>query len=179
MSLSTLDLLVQESPTSNDHEVRVIIDGKDWLNGNRLGIDPPQLKRQLASQSGGELLLGRCECGCLGCDDFDVEVRQNAHTTEWHLPGGGGLRFQTEDYLRRIDVFLEDHSWEPIGRTVERRIDELFAGQRTLLGHIFQWSSARFRHGVVVLSLWNDSTQRLIELDGNPLTSCGTKRCSL
>jgi len=117
MTFSAIEFIILESSESNDHEVRVIINGEDWLGGNRLGIDPPQLTNQLVSIPSGELLVGRCHCGCVGCDDFYVEVRQGAEVTEWHPPSGKIVRFRTEDYLQRLDALNRNHSWEPTGRT--------------------------------------------------------------
>ncbi|MCM2477598.1 hypothetical protein HGO38_29555 [Rhizobium sp. CG5] len=168
--MNTLEFFISESLASNDHQVRVIIDGKDWLGEDHLGIDPPELFEELAHVSSGKLLIGRCDCGCVGCADLVVQIRTTGETTEWHDPSGKMVSFETSDYLRKVDALTNDHSWEPVGRTVERLVSEKFAATSTDQGHTFQWSSTRIQDGIISLSFSNGKEQQLLSFEWDSQT---------
>jgi hypothetical protein len=75
--MNTLDFEITPSPYSNDHQIRFFVDGEDWLSDNYLGIDPPEFFAKNNLQSDGQLLMGRCDCGCIGCDDYLVNVERS------------------------------------------------------------------------------------------------------
>lgn len=171
--MNTLDFSISESSYSNDHQVRVIVDGKDWLGDEFLGIDPPQLFHDLAAFSDGELLIGRCDCGCIGCGDLFVDVHHGVDVTEWRSGSGDVVRFDRGYYRARVEALVSDHSWEPLNRTVERLLDEMFAGRSINEGHVFQFSFTRGDEGLVKLFFTNGTEQRFLEFgwDGQTIES--------
>jgi hypothetical protein len=78
--VNTLTFEISPSPSSNDHQVRIRIDGEDWLGGDYLGVDPPRFFAQATLESGGRVLVGRCGCGCEGCDDVHVDMVRRERT---------------------------------------------------------------------------------------------------
>lgn len=55
------------NPETNDSEVRILIDDNDFLGNDYLGLDPPVFFDQQTFFQAGELMIGRCTCGCEGC----------------------------------------------------------------------------------------------------------------
>jgi hypothetical protein len=168
---SDLRLEARPCPESNDHEVRIIIDGVDWLGRGFLGLDPPELLSQLAIRPLKRLIVGRCECGCVGCDDLIADARQDGQIVEWIVSERGNLTFDAQHYHDEIARFASDHSWEDLGRMVERRVGEIFASA-TIEGEAsFQWASTRIAANLVHLSFQDQHGQRLFEFgwDGSTL----------
>jgi len=162
--MNTLTFEMRPSPSSNDHEARIRIDGRDWLGQDYLGLDPPRLLAQDSLTVGGRLLVGRCECGCEGCDDVWVDVVRQEHEVLWTNARGLRLHFGREEYDRVVAVAREDFSWEDPKRTAERLVSEVFSGRSLGDGCTFDWASARVREGVMTLSFSKSATQKLFEL---------------
>jgi hypothetical protein len=151
-----LRLWIQPSPDTNDHEARIEIDGADWLDPDVLGLDPPDLLRELSQPNGGTLLVGRCGCGVIGCGDVTVRLHRDATTVAWRsMADEGVLAFDASDYDAEVARFASDHAWEDLGRTVERLVGDLFAGLKTRNGSDFQWASTRIAPGRVHASFTN------------------------
>lgn len=161
--MNTLTVDIMPSPTSNDHQVRIRIDGLDWLGDNYLGLDPPHFFAQPSLTSEGKLFVGRCECGCEGCDDIRVDVIRVDREVVWTNADGLRLHFNKEEYDRLISLARADYSWEDAKRTAERLVQEVFAGDSTDDGYTFDWASARIRDGIITLSFTRDGNQRLFE----------------
>jgi hypothetical protein len=161
--MNTLAFEIIPSPTSNDHEVRIRIDGTDWLGKEHLGIDPPQFFAQQALNSGGKLLVGRCNCGCEGCSDVWVKVVRTGTEVLWTNARGLCLHFSQEDYDQLIGRSSEDHTWEDTKRTAERLVSKLIEGTSLNDGYRFDWASARIRAGIMTLSFSKDGTQKVFE----------------
>lgn len=142
--LNQLDYQVMPSPDSNDHEVRLIVDGVDILGDTRLGLDPLDFMRFVRSDASGDVLVGRCACGCIGCDDVTAKVKFDDLTVQWHLLGHT-YYFECNAYKDTLSEVVADHSWEDVGRRVERLITEhVEADQRWRDGQSnFDWVSTR------------------------------------
>lgn len=150
--LNTLSFAFRPSLESNDHQVRVLIDGRDWIGDGNLGLDPPQFfaQRELAGE--GHLLIGRCTCGCVGCDDVVVEVQRADGVVSWIESPSTRLRFDAEAFDRVIAAGRADTSWEDANRTAERLVDEVLKGMTINDEFTFSWASARIEKGKISLS---------------------------
>lgn len=53
--MNTISFEIIPSPNTNDDEVRIIIDGSNWLADGSMGMDPPvlfaELQRNLVGQT--------------------------------------------------------------------------------------------------------------------------------
>lgn len=156
-----LRIEVSPSPESNDHQARILIDGEDWLwRAGAIGLDPPDLLKELAKQQ-GPITVGRCTCGCLGCGDVEVDVQRHGTHVEWIATGGALLQFGAAQYDQEVVRFRDDHSWETLGRRVEREVGDVFSGCRTAKGLIFEWASTRIKEGLIHLSFTRSGIQDL------------------
>ena len=140
------------SPTSNDHQVRIAVDGIDLISefsDHSLGIDPPVFFRQEALTSSGKLNIARCECGVPLCDDTDVNTVHEADTVTWNgLPEtrfGKSLVFDRAQFLQAVHKASNDHAWETTERTAERCIADLNMALPASHGLRFCWASGRIR----------------------------------
>jgi hypothetical protein len=142
--LNQLDYQILLSPDSNDHEVRLIVDGVDILGDTQLGLDPLDFIRQVHSDASGNVVVGRCVCGCIGCDDVIAKVRFDELYVQWDLLGNA-YRFESNAYRTTLKEIAVDHSWEDIGRRVERLVTAYVkADQRWRDGQSnFDWVSTR------------------------------------
>ena len=92
----------------------------------------------------GRVLVGRCDCGCIGCSDVFAEVQFVEHQVVWQLSDKTYL-FEIAPYKSTLIEAASDHSWEDIGRRVERilservRVDDRWVTEDT---H-FDWVSTR------------------------------------
>ncbi|WP_455272813.1 hypothetical protein [Rhizobium herbae] len=161
--MSSLSYQIIANPDANDHEVRLFVDGADWIGEGRLGLDPPDLVKQLIEDRRTRLIVGRCTCGVLGCDDVAVTQRATAKTVEWSCVERQPVVFDAEHFDSQIRALTKDHSWEPVGRTVERLLDEMFSGKMTDDGYVFEWSSTRNQPYLVVASVRKNQHQKLLE----------------
>ncbi len=164
LSLHTIGFAFGPSPASNDHQVRILVDGEDWLGDSSLGIDPPEFFAQPALMVGGELLVGRCECGCVGCDDVAVQVVRRPNEVGWSGLQGPVLKFAATQYDFAVDRAKNDLTWETPNRTAERLSANVLAGLVLSDGFAFQWASTRIRSGVLSLSFLRDGVQRIVDL---------------
>ena len=144
-----------------------MIDGIDWLPTDSLGIDPAEFFSQPALREGGKLLVGRCECGCVGCDDVEVEVARGEAEVRWTAQYDRIFSFPAPDYDRVIESSANDSSWEDANRTVERLVSNLFKGVRLEGGDSFDWASARIRPSTITLSFSHSGTQKVFEFEWN------------
>ena len=97
--MRTITLRIEPSPTSNDHQVRIQIDGHDWLGENYLGIDPPRFFSQSTLTTGGSAIVGRCECGTMGCDDRIADIVIESDEVTWNINKEYTLHFDKAAYL--------------------------------------------------------------------------------
>ena len=148
---------------SNDHEVRILIDGSDFLGKDYLGIDPPVFFKQKTLINSGELYIGRCICGCEGCCDNYVTVRADEDIISWTNSGGLNIKFNKNDYKNIIYSAMHDYSWEDNKRTAERLVDEVFKEIITKDKYCFNWTSARIKENIITLSFSKRHEQKLFE----------------
>ncbi|WP_459461638.1 hypothetical protein [Rhizobium sp. No.120] len=165
--MSTFSYQILSHDEHNTHEVRLIVDGLDWIGNDHLGLDPPDLVRQLTEGHEGRLIIGICNCGCMGCDDLIVDVRRTATSVEWSGRDRMTVVFGVEYYDHQIGILIQDHSWESPGRTVERHLNVMFSGKVMDDGYGFDWSSTRIKPGFIIMSFTKGSQQRLLEFPWN------------
>lgn len=142
--LNRLDYEILPSPETNDHEVRLIVDSVDILGETRLGLDPLDFVRFIHPETSGDVLVGRCACGCIGCDDVTAKVRFDDLSVQWHLLGNV-YHFENNAYKATLNEIATDHSWEDIGRRVERLITKIIGADRRWQDgqRSFDWVSTR------------------------------------
>lgn len=161
--MNVLAFEIMPSESSNDHQVRIRVDGSDWLGEDYLGVDPPCFFAQSSLIAGGRLLVGRCVCGCEGCDDVWVDVQRGEHEVLWANAKGLCLHFNLETYENMIVSARQDFSWEDTKRTAERLVSGTLEGMLIDDGYTFDWASARVHDGIITLSFSKSGTQKLIE----------------
>jgi hypothetical protein len=160
----------EASPTSNDHQVRPVVDDADFLRmvaGDCLGIDPPEFFRQPALGASGKLLIGRCSCGVVGCRDVLVDVSVVDQSITWQGPESDAHRFDLEQYLDSFECAATNTAWESVGRTAERLVSSLDFTSLEGRGYRFEWASTRVTRGRITLSFLNNGTQRLFGIGWN------------
>ena len=155
-----LTITVEPSP---EHQARILVDGKDWLGPEVLGLDPEMLETELLGKGAGTLLIGRCWSGIVGCHDLNVEVTRTERSVLWTDHGTIFLRFKPAQYDAEVARFAQDKSWETVERTVEREITPVFRGTTIKGGFEFEWVSARERAGLVRLSFRKGGRQRFLK----------------
>ncbi|HEX8480966.1 MAG TPA: hypothetical protein VF650_03595 [Allosphingosinicella sp.] len=140
---STLTIAVKPASETNALQARLLIDGKDWLGPGVAGLDPEMLEAELLGKGAGPLLVGRCWCGTIGCNDVRVEVTRNKAYVHWSGSNAAGLVFIAARYDLELARFARDKSWEPLERMVAREIEHLFRGTGIRRGFEFQraWTS--------------------------------------
>ncbi|HLM03062.1 MAG TPA: hypothetical protein VK400_18570 [Pyrinomonadaceae bacterium] len=162
--MNTLDFEIIPSPSSNDHQIRFLVDGADWLGDRYLGIDPPAFFALNDLVSGdGRLLIGRCRCGCPGCDDYFVNVERTEFKVGWVSPDRKPVEFIKEKYDSVISAARADTSWEDTNRTAERMISQVFIDASTRDGYKFEWASARVTPKTMTLSFSRNGVQKLFK----------------
>lgn len=157
---------VSASVETNDHEVRILADGKDLIGDapGLMGLDPWELYRQSELLEGGRAIIARCGCGVSGCDSLRVDIRIGAQFAEW-IGKNIQLRFAADQYTAWISGAANDHSWEDAGRRAERLVHEHLAGTTLGDGKTLRWASSRIKAKQIQLSFVDDTGQTLLGLD--------------
>jgi len=163
--MNKISFQILPSPETNDHEIRILIDNEDLLGSDYLGIDPAVFFAVEEPDTAGELIIGRCTCGCEGCCDFPIIVTINESTIGWTNSNGLNLLFDKIDYVREFHVAKKDHSWEDIKRRVERLVTNILKNSLVNDNYSFTWASARIKDKNITLSYSKNGTQKLFELD--------------
>jgi hypothetical protein len=99
--------------------VRPVIDGVDLLRDladDSLGIDPPQFFQQPALGRRGNLLIGRCSCGDVGCGAVRVDVAVANGRVTWQFGTERAYHFELQQYLECFEGASLNTTWESIGR---------------------------------------------------------------
>lgn len=160
--MNILSFNIVASPETNDHQVRILVDGKDLLGDDYLGLDPPRLFEQENLFRQGKLLIGRCTCGCEGCGDNWVTVDIDHDSVCW---SDLSLKFEKTAYFENVKLVMNDHSWEDKNRCAERLVSEIFQGRKTKSDYSFTWASARVKENVITLSFNKADEQKLFEFN--------------
>ena len=163
--MHTIRFEISPSEDSNDHQVRIMIDHSDFLGGDYLGIDPPRFFAQGNLFEAGDLLIGRCTCGCEGCGDYPVFVSVNSNTITWSNLSGLKLEFDRAEYNKAIQTAKNDQSWEDKNRRVERVVSDLLRQTTTKDGYGFDWASARIKENCIMLSYSKNRDQKVFEIE--------------
>ncbi len=100
--MNVISLNIFPSAESNDHQVRILIDGNDVLGNAYLGIDPPIFFALPNLCCNGQLLIGRRTCGC--CGNFLVDVRVSKYKVIWMNNKLSRLIFNRYDYENTIKM---------------------------------------------------------------------------
>ncbi|WP_060337788.1 hypothetical protein [Burkholderia ubonensis] len=158
---------VLASPETNDHEVRIVIDGEDIIDrlSHAIGLDPIDFFEQHALLQGGRAVIARCDCGVIGCGDRTAKVAIGGTFVEWDVNVIGIRRFPSDAYRRWIVGAANERGWEDANRRAERLVSEVLAGMRLDDGKVFQWASARIAPGQISLSFWGDGEQSLLSIN--------------
>lgn len=157
-----LRIEVRASPETNDHEVRLLADGKslvDSFSSGLIGLDPDDLLTDpsplRAESSSRAVIIGRCSCGIVGCGSVEVEIRRDHDRVIWMaMDSSQQVCFLADQYDAEVERALRDHSWETPERTAARLISIVV--DRDLLarrGFVFSWASGRCRHGMMTAAL--------------------------
>ena len=159
-----LRVSVRASPETNDHEVCLFGDGQDLVDrfGDKsIGLDPDDILNTPcpldASELERECVIGRCDCGVLGCGDVRVRIRIQGELVVWSPSWGprDPVCFAANQYRAEIERALADHTWETPERTASRliacRID-----REKLAAHGFKFcnASGRSQPGSMTVALW-------------------------
>lgn len=165
--LNNIAFRVFSSADTNDHEVRIFVDGKPFIAEHwpdMMGLDPDDI---LAN---GELspreephraMVVRCGCGIAGCGNVTVRISYDADRVTWDSwegdpgqPAAGNLTFARDQYLLAVKDAVEDHSWETPDRTAARILASLVDHDALALKDLkYQWASGRIRDDMFVISL--------------------------
>ncbi len=149
--MNTLTLKIKPSKDTDDHQVRIVVDGVDYLD-NYLGIDPPQFFDQKKLFKKGKLLIGRCDCGFEGCHDIFVDVEINGNKIIWNVDDSTKFEFNKIEYMKYISEKKNDNSWEDLYRRVERLVSIELKNTKIYSDYIFEWASCRIDKNKIVLS---------------------------
>ena len=158
------------SPESNDSEVRILIDENDFLGNDYLGLDPPVFFDQKTFIRPGELMIGRCTCGCEGCSDYPVTVSVDNDKIIWTNHTGVKLEFNKAEYERTIAEAKNDNSWEDENRRIERLVSSLLHNTKTKDDYNFNWASARIKDNFITLSFSKNGEQKLLEFSRDKIS---------
>jgi len=165
---SRVAIVVKPNDASNDHEARILIDGADWLGVDVLGLDPPDLAKELLGAAVC-VRVGRCSCGVEGCDDRTVNRTQLGDVVIWQAHKRS-LHFDRAQYEGEVERFVADQSWRPVERQVEYAVEGLFRNATLEARLTFQWASARIAKNLVHLSFQDGQEQRLLEFSWDGAT---------
>jgi hypothetical protein len=158
-----LRILVRSSPETNDHEV-VLLGNDDVLlarfGHGAIGLDPDDILVEpcpLITNGSRECLIGRCDCGVIGCGDVRVQIAIDAECVSWSSLNGRGPRvtFDLKAYSNEVARALGDHSWETPDRTAARLIAQgIDRATLARSGLKFAWASDRSSVGLMTIALW-------------------------
>ncbi len=166
--MSKLTFEIRPSPATNDHELLVLVDGKTVLDENHMGLDPPKFFAQFSEFNTGQLLIGRCRCGVLGCSDYAVAVETAPDIVTWRAREE--FRFDRCEYEDAVCNASNDFSWEDQKRRAERLAGEILRGCQTGDGFAFQWASARIAPMLIKVSFVSGDEQKLLEFGWDEAT---------
>ena len=160
-----LRILVRPSPETNDHEVRLLGDDQDLIarfGDGSIGLDPDDILTEpcpLIAKGSHECLIGRCDCGVIGCGDIRVRIDIDGDVASWSAIHSrrAPVYFDLQPYVTEVERALTDHSWETPERTVSRLIAIGVDRERLARSGLkFSWASGRAAPGLMTVSLWHE-----------------------
>jgi hypothetical protein len=129
------------------------LDPNDVLNPELPWLPP-------ADGAGVDRVVQRCGCGIIGCGALTMTIRRVGDIVEWSDPREGESRydigpflFDADQYKTEIRRAHRDRPWESRDETVARLVAETFRSQRGARPRSFDWASATFSAGHVVVSV--------------------------
>ncbi|MBL7786194.1 MAG: hypothetical protein JNM36_09840 [Chitinophagales bacterium] len=163
--MNTLSFDILPINEYHDYEVRILIDNSDILGNDYLGIDPPEFFEQHNLLTAGRILIGRCSCGVVGCDDYPVYVNVFNDKVIWTNDDGLNLAFDKSAYEKTILHAKIDHTWESKERRIERLTSDVLKNTKTIDDYKFDWTSARIKENIIMVSYSKDGQQKLFEFN--------------
>jgi hypothetical protein len=160
---ANLRITVRPSPGTNDHEVLLVAGEQNLVErfaAGSMGLDPDDLLVEpctLLADGSSECLIGRCDCGVLGCGDVRINLSVQGDTVIWAdiREPRRVIQFERQLYQAEVERSLADFSWETAGRRTERLIRNDIDRQRLAdLGFEFSWASTRASPDAVTIALW-------------------------
>jgi hypothetical protein len=158
---------VLPSPETNDFEVRVLVDGQDFIKKHwpdMMGMDPDEVlsfdvlePRDIPHE---EVVI-RCGCGVVGCGSVSVMISGEGDRVNWDSWNGDqgnpppeALAFERGQYLKELEQAIADKSWETPDRTAARLLSSM-VDRESLAAHglSFQWATGRIRDDALTVSL--------------------------
>ncbi len=158
---------VLPSPETNDFEVRLFVDGEDFIKKHwpdMMGLDPDDVLSLdiLASRDAPHTaMVVRCGCGVAGCGNATVRVSRAGDYIIWDSwdgdrgnPPPGTLTFMREQYLQALERAISDTSWETPDRTAARLLSSMIDHEALAVNNLsYQWASGRIRDDALTVSL--------------------------
>lgn len=165
--LNVIRFEVVPSPDTNDHEVKIFLDGEEFIPkhwSGMMGMDPDQLLsyRHLSAQDEPhQTTVVRCGCGVVGCGNASVRILAQGDRVVWDdwqgdrgEPPAETLVFDRAQYTKAVKHAIEDHSWETPDRTAARILASIIDYNTLEANDLkYQWASGRCRSGTLTVSL--------------------------
>lgn len=167
MNTGVISFEFSPSPETGDDQVLILVDGCHFIstaNNSRIGIDPTGFFNQRSLLEGGDLLIARCDCGIVGCDDLRIQVVVTGDSVLWQGRHGSSQAFDREQYVQAIAKAASSTEWESMQRRAERLVSMIDFSPLEEAGYRFEWASARIGYGKVVLSFDYSGAQRIFEI---------------
>lgn len=102
----------------------------------------------------------RCECGVVGCGSVAVTIRRVGDVVEWTDARDGDrpvdlgpFRFEAAQYEAEVRSAHQDRRWESWPERIARLVTEAFWDIRGQCPRAFDWASASWQEGCVVVSM--------------------------
>src|SRR5918911_2502055 len=166
-SLQSIQFRVFPSPETNDFEVRLFVDGQDFIEKHwpdMMGMDPGDVLSfdVLAPRDEPHIaMIVRCGCGVAGCGNATVRVSSDGDRVIWDSWNGDGedlpsgkLVFRREQYLQALGQAISDTSWETPDRTAARLLFSMVDHEALAAnGLSYQWASGRISNDAFTVSL--------------------------
>lgn len=158
---------VVPSPETNDHEVKIFVDGRDFIAQHwpdMMGMDPDDILsyRKLSPRTDPhEATVVRCGCGVVGCGSASVRISFEGNQVLWDNwqgdkgePPAETLAFDRNQYMRALEDAVQDHSWETPDRTAARILASMVDHDALTTNSLkYQWASGRVRDDALTISL--------------------------
>lgn len=162
VQLETLSISVRPWPETNDHEVLLRSEEGDLIDrfsDGMIGLDPDDILVEPCPLLPGDkprtTLIGRCDCGVVGCGSVEVTISTDGRTVSWTTKERTvGVRFDARQYTAEVQRALSDFSWESVDRTAARLISgSVDRDGLADAGLKFAWASGRVAKDTMTIAL--------------------------